>query len=112
MGNENKYEGLDAYAVKIIKHKARQLVGSAGFVEADRHDLEQELIAGVRCRIDELLDGCPFERVRRDAELGTSCSSHDARLRLHTLCVVRCAGPGTKHLRRVERVRWPPYYTL
>ena len=44
MGNENKYEGLDAYAVRLIKHKARQLVGRAGFVEADRHDLEQDLV--------------------------------------------------------------------
>ena len=29
MGNENKYEGLDEYAVRLIKHKARQLVGRA-----------------------------------------------------------------------------------
>ena len=51
MGNENKYEGLDAYAVKIIKHKARQLVGSAGFVAADRHDLEQELAVDLLRRL-------------------------------------------------------------
>lgn len=51
MGNENKYEGLDAYAVKIIKHKARRLVGSAGFVEEDRHDLEQELAVDLLRRL-------------------------------------------------------------
>lgn len=51
MGNENKYEGLDAYAVKIIRHKARQLVGSAGFVAADRHDLEQELAVDLLRRL-------------------------------------------------------------
>jgi len=39
----NQYEGLDDYAVKLIRHKARQLVGRAGFVEADRPDLEQEM---------------------------------------------------------------------
>ena len=43
MGNEYKYAGLDEYAVRLIRHKARQLVGRAGFVEADRHDIEQEL---------------------------------------------------------------------
>ncbi len=51
MGNENKYEGLDAYAVRLIKHKARQLVGRAGFVEADRHDLEQELVIDLLRRL-------------------------------------------------------------
>lgn len=39
----NQYEGLDDYAVKLIRHKARQLVGRAGFVEADRADIEQEM---------------------------------------------------------------------
>jgi RNA polymerase sigma-70 factor (ECF subfamily) len=39
----NRYDGLDDYAVKLIRHKARQLVGRAGLVEADRPDLEQEL---------------------------------------------------------------------
>lgn len=43
MGNENRYDGLDEYAVKLIRHKARQLVGRGGFVEADRHDLEQDM---------------------------------------------------------------------
>jgi RNA polymerase sigma-70 factor (ECF subfamily) len=51
MGNENKYEGLDEYAVRLIKHKARQLVGRAGFVEADRHDLEQELVIDLLRRL-------------------------------------------------------------
>ena len=51
MGNENKYEGLDAYAVRLIRHKARRLVGSAGFVEADRHDLEQEMVIDLLRRL-------------------------------------------------------------
>ncbi len=44
MGNENKYEGLDEYAIRLIRHKARQLVGRAGYVEADRQDIEQVLV--------------------------------------------------------------------
>lgn len=43
MRTGNRYDGVDDYAVKLIRNKARQLVGRAGFVEADRHDLEQEL---------------------------------------------------------------------
>ena len=34
MGFDNRYEGIDEYAVRIIKHKARQLVGRAGFTES------------------------------------------------------------------------------
>ena len=44
MGSENKYRGLAEFAVKLIKHKARRLIGSAGFVDADRADLEQEFV--------------------------------------------------------------------
>lgn len=51
MGNENRYDGLDEYAVKLIRHKARQLVGRAGFVEADRHDLEQDMAVDLLRRL-------------------------------------------------------------
>ncbi len=51
MGNENKYEGLDDYAIRLIRHKARQLVGRAGFVEADRQDIEQELVIDLLRRL-------------------------------------------------------------
>lgn len=44
MGVGNSYEGIDPVVVNIVKHKARRLVGIAGFVEADREDLEQELV--------------------------------------------------------------------
>jgi RNA polymerase sigma-70 factor (ECF subfamily) len=43
MGSENRYPGLDEFAVKLIKRKARQLVGRAGLLHADRQDLEQEM---------------------------------------------------------------------
>ncbi|NIM21304.1 MAG: RNA polymerase subunit sigma-24 [Candidatus Latescibacteria bacterium] len=51
MGFENRYRGIDDYAVRIIKHKARQLVGHAGFTESDREDLEQELVLDLLRRL-------------------------------------------------------------
>jgi RNA polymerase sigma-70 factor (ECF subfamily) len=41
---ENSYAGIDTYAARLIRIKARQLVGKAGFTEGDRPDLEQELM--------------------------------------------------------------------
>ncbi|MBK8482312.1 MAG: sigma-70 family RNA polymerase sigma factor [Proteobacteria bacterium] len=51
MGRDNRYEGLDEYAVKIIRHKARQLVGRAGLVAADRDDLEQDMVMDLLRRL-------------------------------------------------------------
>jgi RNA polymerase sigma-70 factor (ECF subfamily) len=39
----NQYSCLDEIAAKLIRRKARQLVGRKGLVEEDVHDLEQEL---------------------------------------------------------------------
>ena len=50
-GNRNRHEGIDPYAADIIKYKARQLVGSMGFTEVDRQDLEQELILDLLRRL-------------------------------------------------------------
>ncbi len=47
----NNYDDIDAYAVEIIRYKARQLVGQAGFTVADRDDLEQELILDLLRRL-------------------------------------------------------------
>ena len=44
MVSQNSYDGIDKYAANLIRHKARQLVGKAGFTEDDRPDLEQELM--------------------------------------------------------------------
>ncbi|MDH4318968.1 MAG: sigma-70 family RNA polymerase sigma factor, partial [Desulfobulbaceae bacterium] len=44
MVSQNSYDGIDKYAADLIRHKARQLVGKAGFTEHDRPDLEQELM--------------------------------------------------------------------
>lgn len=44
MGSDNCFKTVDDYAVRIIKHKARQLVGRYGLTFFDREDLEQELM--------------------------------------------------------------------
>jgi len=51
MGSNKRYEGIDEYAVQIIKFKARQLVGRVGFTESDREDLEQEMILDLLQRL-------------------------------------------------------------
>ena len=51
MGFDNRYEGIDDYAVQIIKHKARQLVGRVGFTESDRDDLEQDMMLDLLRRL-------------------------------------------------------------
>ena len=43
MENSQKPYGLNDYAETLIHHKARQLVGEAGFTADDIEDLEQEL---------------------------------------------------------------------
>lgn len=51
MGFDKCREGIDEYAVQIIKHKAKQLVGRVGFTESDREDLEQELMLDLLSRL-------------------------------------------------------------
>ena len=43
MGAKNRSKELDDYANKIIKRKAKQLIGHYGFTESDREDIQQEL---------------------------------------------------------------------
>jgi len=43
MGFDPDVPQLDDYAVQLIKHKARQLVGRAGYTEDDRPDIEGDL---------------------------------------------------------------------
>ena len=43
MGVGNSDDGIDPYAAGLIRFKARQLVGKAGFSAWDREDIEQEL---------------------------------------------------------------------
>ncbi len=51
MGSDNLFEAVDDYAVRIIKHKARQLVGRYGLTFSDREDLEQELMVDLLQRM-------------------------------------------------------------
>ena len=43
MGFDPDVPQLDDYAIQLIKHKARQLVGRAGYTEDDRPDIEGDL---------------------------------------------------------------------
>jgi len=43
MGFDPDVPQLDDYAIQLIKHKARQLVGRAGYAENDRPDIEGDL---------------------------------------------------------------------
>ena len=51
MGSDNQYDGIDPYAAGLIRFKARQLVGQAGFTASDREDIEQELILDLLRRL-------------------------------------------------------------
>ena len=51
MGFDNQYDGIHPYAVGLIKYKARQLIGQAGFTASDRDDLEQELVLDLLRRL-------------------------------------------------------------
>ena len=62
MDFENRYHGIDQYAVRIIKYKAKKLVGLYGFAESDREDLEQEMILDLLRRLPK----CDSERAKRN----------------------------------------------
>ena len=51
MGSDKHDDGIDAYAVGLIRYKARRLIGQAGFTVSDRDDLEQELILDLLRRL-------------------------------------------------------------
>ena len=51
MDFKNRYDGIEEYAVGIIKHKAKQLIGRSGLTESDRKDLEQEMMLDLLQRL-------------------------------------------------------------
>ena len=53
MDVKNCYQGIDKYAVWLVRRRARYLVGKAGFTEADREDLEQEMLTDLLCRLPQ-----------------------------------------------------------
>lgn len=50
MQTNQKQNEINEYAAKVIRHKARHLVGTAGYTESDRDDLEQEMMLDVITR--------------------------------------------------------------
>jgi len=51
MTTGNTYRGFDEYAARLIKNKARQMVGTAGYTPLDQQDLEQELMVDLINRL-------------------------------------------------------------
>lgn len=51
MQSNQKQHGINEYAARVIRHKAKHLVGTAGFTESDRDDLEQEMMLDVITRL-------------------------------------------------------------
>jgi len=48
MFQTNPFEGLDDYAVNLIRYKTRRLIGQAGFTRSDQEDIEQDLSLHLR----------------------------------------------------------------
>jgi len=90
MGYENRYQGIDDYAVRIIKYKARQLVGRVGFTESDRQDLEQEMFFDLLRRLPKFKP----ERAQRNTfiarvvehKVATIIEAQKAGMRDYRLC--------------------------
>ena len=51
MDANQKWQGLSDYAAETIRHKARRLVGTAGFKKHDIKDIEQELTLDLLARL-------------------------------------------------------------
>ena len=51
MGTENRYDGIEEYAVWLIRRKARELTGRGGFTESDQEDIEQEMMLDLLKRL-------------------------------------------------------------
>ena len=48
MFDTNPFEGLDDYAVNLIRYKTRRLIGQAGYTRSDKEDIEQDLSLHLR----------------------------------------------------------------
>lgn len=63
MVSNNRYDGINEYAVRVIAYRARRLIGKAGFRAEDLEDIEQELV------VDFLERSCKYDPAK--AELTT-----------------------------------------
>jgi RNA polymerase sigma-70 factor (ECF subfamily) len=50
MLHTNPFEGLDDYAVNLIRYKTRRLIGQVGYTKSDQEDIEQDLSLHMRQR--------------------------------------------------------------
>lgn len=53
MFHTNAFEGLDDYAVNLIRYKTRRLIGQAGFSKSDQEDIEQDLSLHLRRQLSK-----------------------------------------------------------
>ncbi|MEW5980159.1 MAG: RNA polymerase subunit sigma-24 [Acidobacteriota bacterium] len=51
MGTCNRYEDIEPYAVRILRRKAHQLTGRAGFTASDHEDIEQDIVLDLLVRL-------------------------------------------------------------
>lgn len=81
---ENRFDGVDGvddYAIKLIRYKARQLTRMAGFSESDRSDLEQELMFDLLRRLPKY-DAAKAKRTTFVARVLEHCASRLIEARL------------------------------
>jgi len=93
MGFDECSNGIDKYAIGIIKYKARRLVGRKGFIQPDREDLNQEMILDLLRRLPKYdpnrakrstFIGCVV-----DHKIATLIEAREAGMRDYRLC--RCS---------------------
>lgn len=48
---KNRYDGVEPYAVRLIRYKARELAGRFGWSRSDQDDIEQELLLDLQKRL-------------------------------------------------------------
>jgi DNA-directed RNA polymerase specialized sigma24 family protein len=53
MACQNRYQGMDVYAEKVVRIKAKQLVDKYGFISDDKKDIEQELMFDLWCKLPQ-----------------------------------------------------------
>ncbi len=91
MGFDANVPELDDYAVQLIKHKARQLVGRVGYTKNDREDIEQDLTVDLLHRLPRF-DSTKATRntfIARVVEHGVArlIERREAMMRDYRLCI-------------------------
>lgn len=72
----NAYDGVDEYAIKLIRFKVRRLAGQAGFTQADIPDLEQDLVIDLLARLPRF----DARRANRETFISRVVKNHIATL--------------------------------